>query len=325
MDRQPPPPPHDYAAMAYAQQQQQQPQYGYPPPPHQHQQYPPPPNPFMPPPHPSVQQYPYTQPPPHPHHLQHPPQQQQHPPPFAPHLPPHLIPPPFHTPNYDSPPPPVPPPSDPELQKRIDKLVEYATKNGPEFEVMIREKQQDNPAYSFLFGGEGHAYYRYKLWLSTRGPLNPPFQASSMMHPPPNPMMNATVGPPPQMHQPSFPPFYDHHHQHTPQPFGVHSRSDFDQPSKSFKGLSGPLPPDVAVELSNVLNTLNGTKESIKGAKTWFMQRSPFAPALAEALRDRIFSLDDSERQLHIIYLANDILFDRYGSTSALLSELTAT
>ena len=41
-------------------------------------------------------------------------------------------------------------------------------KNGPEFEVMIREKQEDNPAYSFLFGGEGHNYYRYKLWLSTR-------------------------------------------------------------------------------------------------------------------------------------------------------------
>ncbi|KAJ6373438.1 hypothetical protein OIU76_027724 [Salix suchowensis] len=308
MDR--PPPPHDYAAMAYAQQQQQQkqpPQYGYHPPPHQHPQYPPPPNPFMPPPPPSVQQYPYTQPPPLPHHLQHPSQQQQHPPPFAPHLPPHLIPPPFHTPNYDSPSPPAPPPSDPELQKRIDKLVEYATKNGPEFEVMIREKQQDNPAYSFLFGGEGHAYYRYKLWLSTRGPPNPPFQGSSMMHPPPNPMMNATVGPP-QMHQPPFPPFYDH--QHPPQPFGVHGRSDFDQPSKSFKGHSGPLPPDVAVELSNVLNTLNGTKESIKGAKTWFMQRSPFASALAEALRDRIFSLDDSDRQLHIIYLANDILFD---------------
>ena len=313
MDR--PPPPHDYAAMAYAQQQQQKqpPQYGYHPPPHQHPQYPPPPNPFMPPPPPSVQQYPYTQPPPLPHHLQHPSQQQQHPPPFAPHLPPHLIPPPFHTPNYDSPSPPAPPPSDPELQKRIDKLVEYATKNGPEFEVMIREKQQDNPAYSFLFGGEGHAYYRYKLWLSTRCPPNPPFQGSSMMHPPPNPMMNATVGPP-QMHQPPFPPFYDH--QHPPQPFGVHGRSDFDQPSKSFKGHSGPLPPDVAVELSNVLNTLNGTKESIKGGKTWFMQRSPFASALAEALRDRIFSLDDSDRQLHIIYLANDILFDRYGSSA---------
>ena len=86
----------------------------------------------------------------------------------------------------------------------------------------------------------------------------------------------------------------------------------FEPSSKPFKGLSGPLPSDVAIELSNVLNNLNGTKESIKGAKIWFMQRSPFAPALAEALRDRVFALDDSERQLHIVYLSNDILFDRY-------------
>ncbi|XP_028074883.1 auxin transporter-like protein 3 [Camellia sinensis] len=40
-------------------------------------------------------------------------------------------------------------------------------------------------------------------------------------------------------------------------------------------------------------------------------ERSPFAPTLAKALRDRVFGVDDSERQLHIIYLANDILFDR--------------
>ncbi|GAB2244813.1 hypothetical protein Droror1_Dr00000306 [Drosera rotundifolia] len=67
----------------------------------------------------------------------------------------------------------------------------------------------------------------------------------------------------------------------------------------------------VAMELNNVLSNLTGTKESIKGAKMWFMQRSsPFAPVLAEALRDRIFTIDDSERQLHIIYLVNDILFD---------------
>ncbi|KAK8952358.1 hypothetical protein KSP39_PZI003368 [Platanthera zijinensis] len=46
-----------------------------------------------------------------------------------------------------------------------------------------------------------------------------------------------------------------------------------------------------------------------------FMQRSPFAPALADALRDRIFTLEDSERQLHIVFLANDILFDRQRST----------
>jgi hypothetical protein len=210
---------------------------------------------------------------------------------------------------------------------------------------MIREKQQDNPDYGFLFGGDGHGYYRYRLWLATHppgGPFNSPFPSSSipMMHPP-NPMMNPSPlnAPPinaaaaaagvstsmmgaPQMHQPPFAPFYDQQQMH-PQPFGIHGRPDYDQSSKSFRGLSGPLPSDVAMELNNVLNSLNGTKESIKGAKNWFMQRSPFAPALAEALRDRIFVLDDSERQLHIIYLANDILFDRYHyiSVQIMLSE----
>ncbi|XP_050218204.1 uncharacterized protein LOC126668977 [Mercurialis annua] len=304
MDR----PPHDYAAFP---QQQQQQQFGFHP---QHQQFPPPQ--FMPH-HPSMQQFPY--PPPHfqqqqqqhPHHLH----QQQHPPPFPPqpHLPPHLYPP---SPFHDSPPPPAPPPSDPELQKRIDKLVEYTAKNGPEFELMIRQKQQDNPAYSFLFGGEGHSYYHYKLWLSTHPqpgfPFNPPFPPSSM-HPLINPAVatsSSIMGAPP-MHQPPFPPYYDpqqqHHHQLS-HPFGPHARPDFDP--KSFKGLSGPLPPDIGMELTNVLNSLNGTKDSIKGAKTWFMQRSPFAPALAEALRDRVLTVDDAERQLHVIYLANDILFD---------------
>ncbi|POO03861.1 RNA polymerase II-binding domain containing protein [Trema orientale] len=337
MDR----PPHDYAAassaMAFAQQQQrqansqqQQQGFGYPP----QQQFHGPAPPFLPP-HPSVQQFPYQvhphappppppqvhphAPPPHPHllHLQ----QQQPPQGFPPHLGPPHVPPPFHGP-YDAgaaaAPPPAAPPSDPELHKRVDKLAEYAAKNGPEFEAMIREKQQDNPDYGFLFGGEGHGYYRYKLWLCTRGPggsFNSPFPPSSMhmMRPPPNPMLSPSHlnGPPimgaPQMHQPPY--FYEQQLQH-PQSFGVYGRPDYDQSSKPFKGLSGPLPSDVAVELNNVLITLNGTKESIKGAKFWFMQRSIFAPALAEALRDRVFSVDDSERQLHIIYLANDILFE---------------
>ncbi|CAL5412401.1 unnamed protein product [Camellia sinensis] len=78
------------------------------------------------------------------------------------------------------------------------------------------------------------------------------------------------------------------HHQHS-QPFVGHGRPDYDHSSRSFKGLSGPLPSDVAMEMNNVLNNLTGTKESIKGAKIWFMQRSPFAPALAEALRDGVY------------------------------------
>ncbi|KAL1210467.1 hypothetical protein V5N11_006793 [Cardamine amara subsp. amara] len=330
---------HDYAAssgLPYAQQQQQQqqgpnfqqqqqPQFGFHP---QNQQYPSPMNAsgFMPP-HPSMQQFPYQ----HPMHQQQQPQLLPHPPhpqmfgqqqpqPFLPHLPPHHLPPPFPGP-YDSAPPP-PPPADPELQKRIDKLVEYSVKNGPEFEAMMRDRQKDNPDYAFLFGGEGHGYYRYKQFLSMHPPgrpFDPPFPSSSipMVHHPPNPMMSPSMNNVPgalaipPIRQPPFPPFQDHHH-HLPQPhpFAPHARPDFDQSTHAFRGLSGPLPADVAMELNSVLSNLNGTKESIKSAKIWFMQRSPFAPALAEALRDRVFAMDDSDRQMHIVYLANDILFE---------------
>lgn len=48
------------------------------------------------------------------------------------------------------------------------------------------------------------------------------------------------------------------------------------------------------------------------------MQRSAYGPAIVEVLKDRILSMDDVERQLHIIYLANDILFNRFGFYSSL-------
>lgn len=63
-----------------------------------------------------------------------------------------------------------------------------------------------------------------------------------------------------------------------------------------------------------------GTKESIKGAKTWFMQRSAYGPAIVEVLKDRVLSMDEVDRQLPIIYLANDILFNRLGILFTVLS-----
>ncbi|KAJ1260447.1 hypothetical protein BS78_10G233300 [Paspalum vaginatum] len=303
MDRQP----QDYAAaaMAYAQAQQAPPpQYGG-----YHPQAPPqyPPHPYGAP----LPQYapaPYARP--MPLAYSHLPPHQQPPPPYAPHPPPHVMstpsPPPhhpyMHPPPFDSAPPPAAPPADPELHKRIDKLVEYIGKNGPDFEAMIRDKQHDNPDYAFIFGGEGHAYYRYMLWHSPRQPVAAPYPQGSMhMMPPMGPMMRGLP-----IHQPGYPPFYDQHQQFAP----AHGHGEYEDVAQQFRGLTGPLPADVAAELQDVLNNLNGTKESIKGAKSWFMQRLPFAPALAEALRERVFALEDSERQLHIIFLVNDILFE---------------
>lgn len=55
---------------------------------------------------------------------------------------------------------PVPPPSDPALLQRIKKLADYVSRNGPEFVSLFKDKQQHNPEYGFLTGGEGHEYYK---------------------------------------------------------------------------------------------------------------------------------------------------------------------
>lgn len=53
--------------------------------------------------------------------------------------------------------------SDHELKTIIDKLANFVARNGPEFEHMTKQKQKDNPKFSFLFGGEHFNYYQYKV------------------------------------------------------------------------------------------------------------------------------------------------------------------
>lgn len=53
--------------------------------------------------------------------------------------------------------------TDLDLKNIIDKLANFVARNGPEFERMTKQKQQDNPKFSFLFGGEHFHYYQYKV------------------------------------------------------------------------------------------------------------------------------------------------------------------
>ncbi|VDL89934.1 unnamed protein product [Schistocephalus solidus] len=57
---------------------------------------------------------------------------------------------------------PLPPP-DAETRNIIDKLAQFVARNGPEFESMTKEKQRDNPKFSFLYGGEFCDYYHHKV------------------------------------------------------------------------------------------------------------------------------------------------------------------
>ncbi len=51
-------------------------------------------------------------------------------------------------------------PSDQELHNVIDKVAQFITPNGPEFENTTMEEQKENP-FSFLFGGEYFGFYKY--------------------------------------------------------------------------------------------------------------------------------------------------------------------
>ncbi|ESP02448.1 hypothetical protein LOTGIDRAFT_95622, partial [Lottia gigantea] len=53
--------------------------------------------------------------------------------------------------------------SDIEQRNIINKLANFVARNGPEFELMTKSKQKDNPRFQFLFGGEFFNYYQYKV------------------------------------------------------------------------------------------------------------------------------------------------------------------
>lgn len=49
------------------------------------------------------------------------------------------------------------------LRNIIDKLAEFVARNGPEFESITKAKQQGNPKFGFLYGGEYYQYYQWRV------------------------------------------------------------------------------------------------------------------------------------------------------------------
>ncbi|XP_022735993.1 G patch domain-containing protein TGH isoform X2 [Durio zibethinus] len=84
-------------------------------------------------------------------------------------------------------PPEVPPPDDNNLKLLIEGVATLVARCGKLFEDLSRKKNQSNPLFSFLSGGNGHDYYDRKLWeehqkrgdqakLSLDGKLSPSVQ-----------------------------------------------------------------------------------------------------------------------------------------------------
>ena len=53
-------------------------------------------------------------------------------------------------------------------------------------------------------------------------------------------------------------------------------------------------------------------RDSIKAGKEWFMASSSQAPGLAACLARHQTGLDSYDKQLHVLFLANDVLLKRW-------------
>ncbi|CAI5948534.1 unnamed protein product [Closterium sp. NIES-65] len=245
-------------------------------------------------------------------------------------------------------------PASEEVRGRVEKAVEYAAKNGPQFEALMRDKQRGQPAYAFLeAGGEGADYYRFRLWCAlsgsgaadavawTEGKSAADGQAEQAVGkqgeadgehgsaevkvegeqegekqavggapgaqqaqtgseaPPAVPLPSDST--PPLPPEPPLPPM-------PPPP-----ADPADVALQAAVAAAG-LPADVGGEAVALLAGLSGTKEAIKGGKAWVAWRAGmgWAPHIAWVLRERMAALaGQPERQLHVIYLVNDVLFNR--------------
>lgn len=85
----------------------------------------------------------------------------------------------------------VPPPVDNNLKVLIEGVATLVARCGPLFEELSREKNQSNPLFAFLSGGNGHDYYTRKLWEARQKHNDKTKPLLNEKVPPPAPKMTA--------------------------------------------------------------------------------------------------------------------------------------
>lgn len=64
----------------------------------------------------------------------------------------------------------IPAPADATILRNISTLARYVSKNGPAFEEIARTRNATDPSFAFLRGGEGSAYYTWKVQQLSASP-----------------------------------------------------------------------------------------------------------------------------------------------------------
>ena len=179
------------------------------------------------------------------------------------------------------------PPDPPdEVKNIITKLANFVARNGPEFEEMTKKKQQHNEKFSFLFGGQYHEFYQWRLHVERTGGggNHRPNDGGQHHHP------HQGGGPPPP--HPPPPPAQQYNNQ---------NQKNWDE-VPDLNGFRQLLTP--------VMDTC--TKDSILQARTCILENansSQQAWYVGQFLLYRAANPEASCRQrLHVLYLMNDCL-----------------
>jgi hypothetical protein len=174
-------------------------------------------------------------------------------------------------------------PSDAEAKKRIDKLVEYVYKNGPQFEQMVRMKQGSDPQYAFLSGGPDYPYYRWALWCqvySLNPGLHPGAQATSLSQSQGHPMTQGYGNP--SYGNPGF---------ETASTLSTMSMQASPAGSTQVMPSTLAMPAEVSTGFTQVMDALNATKDAIQAARNWFMTCVVYSEGMMGMMVDRSLSL----------------------------------
>lgn len=163
-------------------------------------------------------------------------------------------------------------PEDEEQRNIIDKLANFVARNGPKFEELTKSKQRENEKFAFLFGGEYHSYYNWKVSLErTQVEAQKRIQGNTPQSTPGS--VQASEEPAKQV------------------------TTEFDL--NEFQDLLQKI-------------VLACTKDNIQNGKNWIVNNCKTDHQLKSAFQLLLWRMLEEvlpfQQKLHIVYLANDIL-----------------
>ncbi|MEW5316306.1 MAG: hypothetical protein WDW38_007685 [Sanguina aurantia] len=168
----------------------------------------------------------------------------------------------------------------------------------------MKERQKAEPKFSFLFGGEGHDFYRWSMYCTFFSmPVGLPMPAG--MYPP-----HVVLAQQQQQQQQQQQHYMLQQSQQQQQPQQQPPRAaPSHPPATAAPSAASLLPAEIQEGFAQVLAGLTGSKDSIKTSQHWFMNNVAHADGLAQVIAQRMVALPEYDKQLHLVYLANDILF----------------